>query len=259
MLGLNRKRSTHRQHRHRPMTALQRRYFGKHRHRRNPQYRRRVNARRHHRNAPLALIGVNNPRGRHHAKPRRRPSTGYTHRHRRDPGLGSLVGRAKSLFSPSYLVNTVAGGIGFLAGIAVPNWLFGGQTWYTANPWVKVGVRALFGLVAMPFLASFIPGGFGQAVVVGAGIAVGVSALTELTGHPVMIGGAADVTLTPNTFFTPVAGLGRVFNQGGGLTMGAYAPRRNLRLAGDMGAYINRLRPWSLGGTESHALSGIEN
>src|SRR3990172_7490474 len=86
------------------------------------------------RNPALALYGVANPRRRRGGRRvGRRRTGGFSTR-----GIMGGVGKLKSA---DYLVKTLVGGIGFLGGIALPNWLFGSQTWYSGNPWVKVGVR----------------------------------------------------------------------------------------------------------------------
>lgn len=164
----------------------------------NPKRRHAKKARGLRRNPSTALVyGVANPKKRRHAKLRR--SGGGD-----GGGLLAGFGEIGKLLNPNFLMQAAGAGVGLLAAILVPNWLFNTYPWYRG--WVKQGVRAATGVLVFPLVTRMLPGAVQTGFASGVVAAVGVGAVAELLGRPMIVGpGASDVTATPQTL---LAGLG---------------------------------------------------
>lgn len=251
----NKKRRKSRSRRRNPVAALaaanprRRRSYRRKRNPGNPMVKRHYRAKaRRRRNPTAVLYGVANPKKRRHY---RRGSGG-------GGGARGMFGDLQKLMRPEFLMQTLGAGVGLLAAIVVPNWLLNNQTWYQG--WTKVLVRAGTALVAFPLFTRMLPGAIGVGFASGAAAAVGVSALAELLGRPLIIGpGSTDIAATPQTLF---AGLGTYTTKmlRGTSPLGAAIAKGMIRspfsgVAGDLGmAAHNALIPSLPGGNLVAAL-----
>lgn len=198
----------------------------------NPKRRRAHKGHARKRNPSTALVyGVANPKKRRHAKRRRSGGGG-------GGGLLAGFGGINKLLNPNFLMQAAGAGAGLLAAILVPNWLFNSYAWYTG--WTKQGIRAATGVIVFPLVTRMLPGAVQTGFASGVVAAVGVGALAELLGRPMIVGpGASDVTATPQTLFSGLgAPINKMIRHPFGATISRTLPNPFAGAASDLGMSV---------------------